>query len=281
MEDAFRFKVSKFVYLAVLAFAIFIHGNANASRLLLHETFEGGSWGALGHGPTGGDADGTSTSTEQAYSGSWSAKVNYGNGNNLNHIWYSGLQDQIDQELYVSFWFFHSPTFQMDRNFKFMRLTNSFDSFNTNNEFIGHGFFVDGVNAVFADPPPNNNLHWQPASECGNPDNSDTGSVNPLTRGQWHHWEFYGKLNTNGNDDGIIRVWINGTLVIDKTNWTWVAPGCDPQSSKYKWDTVYLPSNLADRCQTTCLYYVDEVQIWDGMPDAGSVLSPPTNLRVE
>jgi hypothetical protein len=45
-------------------------------------------------------------------------------------------------------------------------------------------------------------------------------------------------------------------------------PGCDPQSIRYKWNTAFFPSNFADTPPpgSTPVYYVDDIEIWDGMP---------------
>ena len=48
------------------------------------------------------------------------------------------------------------------------------------------------------------------------------GQVQPdqakLVKGQWNHIELYNKLNTPGQNDGIMRAWLNGKLAIDITD---------------------------------------------------------------
>lgn len=86
--------------------------------------------------------------------------------------------------------------------------------------------------------------------------------------GQWHHFEFYGKLNSSGQPDGHFKLWIDGILVADNSSWTWIASGCDPQSARYKWNTIFFPSNYSDVAPngSTPSYYIDDVEVWNGMP---------------
>jgi hypothetical protein len=268
-------KVTTIIGAATLTFGIFIHENANASQRLVYETFESGGWGVLGHGPTGSDADGTSITTENSHSGSFSAKVNYSNNNNLNHIWYDGLRSKITDELYISFWFYYHPNWQFDYNHKMMRLTNSYSYFNTNHEFLSTDtFFTNGDTLI------------TPSTDCGYSDNAwynlPSGTY---TKGQWHHWEFYGKLNTNNQRNGIFRLWIDGQQMANNTSFSWVDSGCDPQSTTYKWNTVFFPSNYADSppAGSIPIYYVDDIEIWDGMPsnmpsNSNGFLAAPTNV---
>ena len=247
--------VTSIIYLAIFILGLFTHEYVVASQRLVYENFDSGSWGVLGHGSTGGDANGTSLATENSHSGSRSAKVDYSGGNNLNHIWYDGLQNSIGRELYISFWFYHHPNWKFHYNHKLMRLTNSVNTFNTNHEFLASDtFHSDGSMLV------------TPSTDCGYKDNSwYSAKAGTREAGKWHHLEFYGKLNTNGNRDGIFRLWIDGEQVANSTSWSWVDPGCDPQSATYKWGTAYFPSNYADvpPSGSTPIYYIDDVEIWD------------------
>jgi len=236
-------------------------GNNQGLRLIYAWNFDDGTWGDIGHGATGGDSDGTSITTEEAHSGTYCAKVDYSGGNNLNHIWYDGFRDLIDRELYVSFWYFHHADFEIQRNHKCMRITNSFNSFNINQEYMFDtaSYFTTGA------------FHVQPSSACGNPENIwksvPSGS---RTKDAWHHFEWYGKLNTNGNDDGSIKIWVDDSVIMDETdNFTFIASGCDPQSNTYKWNTIYMPSNFADAPPggSVPTYYVDDIQIFSGNPE--------------
>lgn len=127
--------------LIICLFLFGISGYANAANLIVSENFDNGSWGQIGHGVTGGDQDGTSLTTDNAHSGNYAAKVDYSNGNNLNH-WYDGVQNQISNEHYVSFCIYHDSNWKFNHNHKLMRLTNSTSNFYTNHEFLAADTFL-------------------------------------------------------------------------------------------------------------------------------------------
>jgi hypothetical protein len=52
------------------------------------------------------------------------------------------------------------------------------------------------------------NAWWQDGS----------GSRVQLQRGQWYHVRQHVKLNTPGKSDGVLREWVNGQLVLNRTN---------------------------------------------------------------
>lgn len=253
----------------IIIFLIFfaILQGAYASTLLMSNDFENG-WGVIGHGPTGGDANGTSLTTENSHSGSYSGKVDYSGGKNLNHIWYDGLQSKFNDELYVSFWFYYHPNWQQDHNHKIMRVTSSLNNFNSNFETLAEGSFFE-----------NGSFKQQPSSTCGNIDNSwYTAPSGTYDKGKWHHFEWHGKLNSNGSSNGTDQVWIDGKQIVNRVNnWTWLASGCNPQSSTYKWNTIFFPSNYADvpPSGSTPVYYVDDIEIWSGMPSSTSPRAGP------
>jgi hypothetical protein len=70
------------------------------------------------------------------------------------------------------------------------------------------------------------------STQGGNP---NTGSWNwtpnrnrnvPLVRTQWNTVEFYGKINVNGANDGIYRLWVNGLLVLELTDVFYCSNNC-------------------------------------------------------
>lgn len=55
--------------------------------------------------------------------------------------------------------------------------------------------------------------HWDPLVVV----NNFSSSFNPFD-GQWHHYDYFVKHNTNGNRDGEFDVWIDGVLRLKATN---------------------------------------------------------------
>ena len=86
--------------------------------------------------------------------------------------------------------------------------------------------------------------------------------------GNWHHYEFYVNFSA-----GICRFWYDSTLKVERNNgssWTtnWIK-----QISVGSLDSAPNEDNVFTR-------FIDDVEIWDGMPNRTSAPMPPTALRV-
>src|SRR5437016_4845937 len=46
-----------------------------------------------------------------------------------------------------------------------------------------------------------------------------------MTCGVWHRWEMVLRLNTLGVTDGVLRWWVDGTLIMDYSDVTYITPG--------------------------------------------------------
>lgn len=53
-------------------------------------------------------------------------------------------------------------------------------------------------------------------------------TTTPFPLGEWGMWEFYLKMNTPGVQNGVMRVWANGVLQLEFTDWRFAATGEDP-----------------------------------------------------
>lgn len=61
-----------------------------------------------------------------------------------------------------------------------------------------------------------------------------------LVRGEWHLVEVYAKLNTPGRCDGVVRMWLDGHLVIDYNDVVLLNPGESPwQWSRLNLDPIW------------------------------------------
>lgn len=58
----------------------------------------------------------------------------------------------------------------------------------------------------------------------------------PIPYGVWGLWEFYAKLNTAGVANGIFRVWANGVLQLERTNWLFLPTGSAAKFVEIKTD---------------------------------------------
>jgi hypothetical protein len=95
------------------------------------------------------------------------------------------------------------------------------------------------------------------------------GSMPEMSYNTWHHWECFHQLNTTGQSNGIQRVWVDGVVLLNKTN-------SSLQSGGAKFESFYFPGNNSGVGGDNP-FYDDDVEIWDGMPSGGS---PPVGTPV-
>jgi hypothetical protein len=88
---------------------------------------------------------------------------------------------------------------------------------------------------------------------------------------QWHHVEIWIRYdNPAGAGNGAMKLLIDGNACIDKTNVTFTKSGY-PSYTRFS-----IPSNMTTTgSQAPNYYFVDEVEIWDGLPDDSSQETPP------
>ena len=90
------------------------------------------------------------------------------------------------------------------------------------------------------------------------PDYTYTG-VN-VTKGQWHRLEIQLKLNTTfAAQNGILRLWLDGTLIYDRTNMRWTDPLWTEDPSSYNWPGW----TVGDQMQAKVAF--DEYRYWDNV----------------
>jgi hypothetical protein len=107
-------------------------------------------------------------------------------------------------------------------------------------------------------------------------------TAHSLSTNAWHHVEMYLKMNTIsgsvGQTDGIMRKWIDDTLVIEKTNIIYRTN----QHPTMKWGQLVLAPYMGDGSPITQTMYIDEFEIRDGMessdnyPPSVPVFTAPT-----
>ncbi|GAA4115003.1 hypothetical protein GCM10022393_14910 [Aquimarina addita] len=61
-------------------------------------------------------------------------------------------------------------------------------------------------------------INWSLTDPYEEPNGQPQSDQVKFKKGQWNHVEMYNKLNTPGQDDGIMRAWLDGELAIDITN---------------------------------------------------------------
>jgi hypothetical protein len=176
-----------------------------------------------------------------------------------------------NNEFYVSFWVKIPTTYNAPYlGYKWMRLKHG------NVDGIQSEFFLNSESWVSSGHTyqtgqgglsyPNTNWSWYSNGHWNN--------------NAWHHVEVYGKYNTNSQANGVCRIWFDGTQYLNNTSYTW-------RTGTYANDIFkifYLPSNAGDgvhRPASGDIVYVDDVEIWDGMPSKDSTAPPaPVGVKI-
>jgi hypothetical protein len=95
-----------------------------------------------------------------------------------------------------------------------------------------------------------------------------------VPQNQWFQFEILTTLNTVGQSNGILKVWINGNVVYNNTNLVYRT---DPS---WRYNTFLAVTNI-DGSSAASYWYMDDMEIWDGEP-SGDTTPPgaPTGLGV-
>jgi len=86
---------------------------------------------------------------------------------------------------------------------------------------------------------------------------------------QWFKFEILSILNTGGLNNGTLKIWINGAIVANFTNVFY-----RPNGSSFVYDTFRAVTNLYGATSAS-YWYIDDLEIWDGIPGGGVDLPPP------
>lgn len=229
--------------------------NVGAGTLLFSDGFENGSFSKWSTATSGV----TITSSEKK-SGAYSAQVSY---------YPTSLQALIKDvsspptsEFYFTYQIKIAPSFNAPyMGFKWARLKHgNVDGIQTEFYLKSEGWGSSG------------HSYQTGQSLLDNPGGNSWYSK--VADGNWHKIAVYGKYNTNGGPNGICRIWIDGGLWFEKLTYTW-------RTGEFANDVFvkfYLPSNAGDgvhRPEAGDIVFIDDVEIWNGMPGAVGTPPPP------
>lgn len=239
----------KLLLLIVSLFVFLNPFNVMAATKLFFDDFESGTlskWATTTSGVT--------NSTDYAHGGTRTSKVDYGVGALQANVADLGVSAPTD-EFYMVYWIRIGDAYRNPYlGFKWTRLK--------------HGN-VDGIQTEFY-------LNSETWDSTGHSYQTGTGGLDyPNTGyswndsfddGTWHKVEVFGKYNTGGLANGTCRIWFDGVQRLNDTTYTW-------RNGDYASDIFslfYIPSNAGDGSHfvaTGDIVYIDDVEIWDGMPD--------------
>jgi len=132
--------------------------------------------------------------------------------------------DVVDEydELYISYWVYFPEDFEFRAGGKLPGLAYQTSERNMSLRLMWRydgliEFYVhynteptwDGWHA---------SINWSLTDPYDEPNGEPQADQVKFKKGQWNHVEMYNKLNTPGQNDGIMRGWLNGNLAIDITD---------------------------------------------------------------
>ena len=94
-----------------------------------------------------------------------------------------------------------------------------------------------------------------------------------LEANKWARFEFYMKLNDIGSKNGILRVWLDGTLILEYTDVEWRTVTASSGFYGRQWDPIWGGGGGTAKTRDDYLY-VDHIYI-SGVPMSGSGSTPP------
>lgn len=107
------------------------------------------------------------------------------------------------------------------------------------------------------------------------------GDGGVLEREQWNRIEMQVTMNTPGQEDGVIRGWVNGQLSYEKTNMVFRNEGHDFLHNRLAWLNIY-KGGVDGNCQDSAVY-LDQMVLATEQP-VGGIDSPttmPPSLQIE
>lgn len=219
---------------------LFMCVSAQAATLMFSDDFEDGNLSGWSASPA------NSASQEQAHSGSWALKYDSrGNTNgNMRHT-FSGRQ-----RIYVRYWWLPTSEFTCGSGGHYLRITHQFQDRQLDSQCTGsRSFEFVGFYGTTVYP---------------------AGSIRNININQWNLVELFFELNDVGQSNGRLTAWLNGVEQFDKTNTRW-RNNSDP-ISEFHINSNFNPSQE--------IWYFDDVEIWDDLPDRAAPL-PPAQLDVQ
>jgi len=232
--------------LIIIILCLIFSAHSYASTLLFSDGFESGNISNWTYGSAG-----VSASTDYANTGSYSGKIDFEDARN--QMLFKVVSPQPQTAIYIKFYLRVADTWANDLGVKYARLRSDVQEIQLELWFTDTTWTMDGN--CFEDPG-DNFFH-----DLANWDASG------LIDSSWHKIEIYVYYNSIGSSNGIHKIWVDETLREDRSDRMFIDASC----ADARYDRIYLPSNmneLGDR--TGYILYYDDVEIWDGMPDAES-----------
>ena len=108
----------------------------------------------------------------------------------------------------------------------------------------------------------------------------DSASINMANDGQWHRFQIYVYYGTAGNNDGILKVWVDGALRQNRTNLQLrsTSTGRFSRLTIGHWHQGEIFGYCTESTGKKCGWQLDDLEVWDGNPSASGI-PIETNLK--
>jgi len=129
---------------------------------------------------------------------------------------------QFHEELYISYLVYFPEDFEFRAGGKLPGLAYQTSSRNMSLRLMWRkdGLVETYVHYNTKPTRPNykSSINWSLIDPIEEPNNAPQPDQVKFTRGTWHHVEMYHKLNTPGQNDGIMKGWLDGKLALNITD---------------------------------------------------------------
>jgi hypothetical protein len=100
--------------------------------------------------------------------------------------------------------------------------------------------------------------------------------VPSLPTNQWFKFALVATINSPaGTANGALRIWINDAEVYSNSSVLFATTGATAFTTT-KWNRFFLVTNFDNATLSTGYWYMDDIQVWDGVPTEGGDTIPPT-----
>jgi hypothetical protein len=238
-----------YVFVAAFILILITSNRSDAGILLFSDNFESGSL-------TGYSTQNVAISTEQAHGGTRSVKAIH-NGT----VVFSKIFDTAPHtEITMRYWWFTSTSWPTGYGVKWSRLRGPNQIIQWENwwsETIGREPLSLGGNIY------GNSLDTPGSGWSG----GFYGPSQSFNKGRWMQVELHYQLNTPGQNNGSYSIKFDGNVIHSRT-------GIRFRNTDVLYNQFYFISNIGTS-NSNCINYVDDVEIWAGTPDAGTIYKAP------
>ena len=180
---------------------------AQTLRIIEQTSFEN-KWGNFQVNGSGADIYLDSLAQEGDYSLRFTFPVGFQGGDAPDMVY---TTFSAEDEVYIQFFF------KLSANFQWHPITQKLIYFrcgqqqlNDTNHLLSIGYYGNGISVVTQHNTGGDNMeyHW--------------GNINQITKNVWHKIVLHIKMNTPGENNGILEVWFNDLLVIEQSDVLWL-----------------------------------------------------------